>query len=784
MPPILAVAALPSALAACPVDELRTAFDLMSTPPVVQDTWTLGVEPGAAPCRHLTLHRPTGGALEAVHAQVWQPDGGRPIALGEERLWSPPGPWWSPPDPTLDLPEAVLGSTIEVTVRWALSAGAVTWDPTVHGPVARATLDVVGGAVRGPSGPLTGGPRWAWSAVPADLPPLIVVPDRREGIAAAAIVGPVGAWSAAREGAVVRVRDAGGRERRAPAVDGRVSAFELERLGIAHFTLSAAVPDAAAPPEIAPVPSPLPPGPGCVQPSPDVWRCETRAGGTWAIPARPHPTPAVDPGHGAVVVELVPDPRQRPAADEPPAGTTIWRGTWTTGSEGPPRGVTAPADATGLACGAGDVSGLVRGAECRFPADAPPDAERWWTWEEPRLRVVGEVPTSVGPGQVTLAVEAPPTIEVVVIPGAPAGGGVGIDDGLVAAASAPSTWRVASVMGRPVLPDRAVALDRVAFLGLQASLPQPGLPLRYKNRLDAADLLPEILSLVRTRLQPGRWSARGPLSPRRLQVALRSRWGTDWEQALLLARYLSEVRVEAVPVPARPRSAGAVEGAAPVGYDAALVRIRHEGGESWVAPACQLCGPDEIPPELGRAQAMSRIATEVPPASAGWTRVSAEAGGVAVSLRGAAALALRRALRERPPDDRRQAIATWLGAPADTAVTVQGLADRGRPVIVHLAAPAGGTLDPRTIGPALPRPAAQGSAEVMLPWAGEWIWPAVGPARKRSAGDLTWSVEQASTGEWVETLAVGEDRVDRATAAAFFAAVAAERAGAISARPP
>ena len=665
----LALFALAPAQAAdCVVDALESRVRFADGVAERQDAWTLGAEPGATACRLLVLPPVPGMDLVAISGRIGRPDRRR-VRFGAERLSWDEGPAWSEPVTRIHLPDADIGSTIDLALTWRGAADTLAWHPAALGPVGVASLTVEGGSVHAGARPLPGGPAWSWADVPAGQSPL-----------------------------------------------------QIHRMGAGA------------------------PRPGPARPAPPVG------------PTAPAGRPAGTVSHR---IALLPDVSADVGPDEPPRGRAGFSGAWDGPDGAPPLLVRAPTGATGLACSTGAEAGLAVAGTCRFPAGV---GVRRWSWGLDGLPVAGSLalqPDGAGRG---LAAVQPATGEVVwTLHGAglpaevvrPAAGADG--PGVRSVAEDRLAWRVATVGGQPVLPDRATAVERIALLGIRASMPEPGLPLRYKHRVEPDDLLDEILSLVRVRVRAAPPIGRGPLSPRPLVSVLRAGWGTAWEQALLLTRYLRQLKVEAVPVPVRPRSAGAGDPASPEGHTAAVVRVEQAGAVRWVAPACVLCAVDELPSDLHEAPALSAVLDRLPPASLGGVHVEAlEDGGSRVTLDGAAARALRETLLASRPADRIAAVPAWVGAPGAALVSHAGLAAPGAPVVL--------VLDGAATGPALPRVGHQGSREVVLPWAGIWRWTPPPPGAGTEPFDngvVAWDVSGGSA-----TLTVATPVAARGAAAA------------------
>ena len=737
----------------CVVDRLDTRVTFGDGIVSREDRWTLGAEPGATDCRLLSLPVPDGMWASGVAGRIIRPDR-RNVRFGTERLELAPGPSWSAPAARVHLPDADIGSTVELRVQWVGRQERTSWSPGALGAVGVASLELEGGVARTTSGLLSGGPTWSWAAVPADQAPLFLAP---EGDSSPPPPPPApGPWSLGLlHPDVALARSGSGHPLSLAAPDGAVDGVTLSRIGAGTIRLGGVSGEDASL------------GPGCVRDA-EVWECTVDpAGGPWQVPPGPgDPVHAVAPRQSSVL-EFVFDEQQEGGPDEPPTGSLRVSGEWLGDAHASPDFVVAPADAEALACGAGDVPGEVDGRTCLVPGG--PGA-RWWSWRLPSVPVSGALPLVSGTAGVgTIAVES-------------AGGGVAVHvdgqegerqrsrpravadgPGVRPVDEARASWRVVRVEARDVLPDRDAVIGRIALLGIHASLPEPGLPLRFKNRLSPDGALEEVVSLVRRRVRAAPAFDRGPLSPRPLVRVLRVGWGTAWEQALLLARYLRQLKIDAVPMPVRPRSAGPGDPASPEGYRAAVVRVVEEGRVRWVVPACVLCGLDEIPADLHEAPVLSAEATVLPASSPGAVHVEERPdGGSRVTLEGAAARQLRDSLLSLRPAHRLAAVPGLVGAPSASLVRHEGLADAGGTVLLELDGPAR--------GPSLPEVAIQGSSEVVLPWAGTWSWSPPPPSlvgAGRHGPDVSWSTEGDTT-----TLRISQPVISRQDAALGLTRVA------------
>jgi len=378
--------------------------------------------------------------------------------------------------------------------------------------------------------------------------------------------------------------------------------------------------------------------------------------------------------HTALVLTV--DAEAPRLADEPPAGAT--RVEHRAPASGRAAGATIPRGATDASCGGGTRSGW----GCAFEADPAEGGERSWGWTEPTLRVVDEVALSPGG---TLTVETRGGRWVAHRIGATGS----LEAGFEAPADAPASvqLRLVEAGGRPVLPDRDAVVTQVAYSAIQASMPEPGLPLEFKNRSVSDATIDEIMGLVQRRVRTRTLPTRGDLSPRRLVALKPTGWGTPWEQSLLLTRYLRQLKLDALPVPVRPTPMGDGDGATPTGFTAAAVRLERDGVVSWSDPACPVCVRGELPPTSWGGQALAAGIDRLPPAPVAHIAITQTDDGVQVTLDPPAALALRLALLDAAPTDRPARVTALFGGLALSSQ--EGLGTPGAPVTLSLSAPAG-----------------------------------------------------------------------------------------------
>jgi len=158
----------------------------------------------------------------------------------------------------------------------------------------------------------------------------------------------------------------------------------------------------------------------------------------------------------------------------------------------------------------------------------------------------------------------------------------------------------------------AVALEEVEVAAKLVSIPEPGLGLRFKGRQLDDGLVRDILSLVQEQVQNGSRRGGHPLKARPLMDVRRSGWATPWEQALLLSRYLGQVKLDAEAFPVRPAASGRAVPGAPEGYTHAVVHVRSGDNSFWLEPHCRTCAAGEISPGLWGGQVFSTKRDRMP----------------------------------------------------------------------------------------------------------------------------------------------------------------------------
>ncbi len=424
-------------------------------------------------------------------------------------------------------------------------------------------------------------------------------------------------------------------------------------------------------------------------------------------PARRKEVPKAPSGTSLV---LVPFPGSF-LPGEPPAGRTVHASFW---NHAPPSGWHAGPGSVGAACAVGPQATGELSATLSLPVVAPSSlpVQAACAWVEDRLAVAGELETGEaawrieGPGLQVWSEPAPEQGE----PGPSSLRRVGAFDSTVYEGDASTkrlVWVLSALEGAPVLPDRETAMARVAYAALKASLPEPGLPLSYKNRRPdlafVASLVRRVQRQVRTDALPGR----GPLRPRRLVRLQRSGWSTPWESALLLSRLLRQARLAATPIPVRPRSSGPVPPEVPVGYTQAVIFVEDaEQGKqtAWgpgyfLSPTCRVCAPGELPPGLWGSQVLTPGQQNLPLGPEPEIRVEQQGTALSLSLSPPAALALRIRLLGVSPSERAAALPELLGLPALALQSQEGLQSPGSEVALVLGGFQTGSLVWSAAGP-------------------------------------------------------------------------------------
>jgi hypothetical protein len=316
-------------------------------------------------------------------------------------------------------------------------------------------------------------------------------------------------------------------------------------------------------------------------------------------------------------------------------------------------------------------------------------------------------------------------------------------------------WRVTSWNGSPIYdePARTVAILHARYRSV--SLPEPGLPMRVRGRLDGWSLAGELAPTLRQRAFVA-YTATDPLWPRPLARARRSGIVSPLEAALTIRAYALQGRFEADWALVTPVLQAPPHPACPEGRPEALVRILLNGEERWVDPACTACGPFEVRPELLGAPALGPWVVQTPEPPRGRLLVQVAGLAVDVTLEGPAALDLRRQVESLPQQVRAEAIAETFAGPGATLADISGFTQAGAPIQLRALA-----ANPAAIpGPEqLLLPPAWPDGSLWFHWLGErtfvhqidggstWDRATVNPASRRlsaaEAADLRTSFQPA-----------------------------------------
>ncbi|MEM6928658.1 MAG: hypothetical protein AAF602_17100, partial [Myxococcota bacterium] len=257
-------------------------------------------------------------------------------------------------------------------------------------------------------------------------------------------------------------------------------------------------------------------------------------------------------------------------------------------------------------------------------------------WSTPYARTYGAVPVTLGPGS----------------PGRITNWTVAAGRGVLSWDDAGRTWALAGIDGQPVIPDQGRFLDALARRFQRQSVPEPGFPPKLRGAQPspelAAALLPAMQSRVGMAADP--WP-HDPLWPRKLRRAHRAGVLTPTEAALtlwLMARQVGFSAGWAMVRPATgPDDAGAFR--SPAGFDRPVVVLYDlpgANGPVFLDPACEACGPFELPLELWDAPVLAPGLDRTPPPPRGNIEVGIDdEGRRTYRFEGPAALELRRGTR-------------------------------------------------------------------------------------------------------------------------------------------
>lgn len=270
-------------------------------------------------------------------------------------------------------------------------------------------------------------------------------------------------------------------------------------------------------------------------------------------------------------------------------------------------------------------------------------------------------------------------------------------------------WWLAGWDEHPMATERARVIAALDARFRRRSLPEPGLPVRLRSRFRGWDLVAELPGVLRDRAEVAHLPGAVPLWPRKLYDARASRVVTPVEAALIVRAYALQAKIETDWVLVRSQGAPVGPELCAESYDAMVLRLRFDGEDRWLDPACDACAPFEIRPELLGRPALGPWATQTPPVPRGEWRVRVDGRRVTWALDGPAALELRRRIRAHPVSERKEILARWMGGDRATLVRADGLRERGVPVRLEADA---------SSEQAIPTP-----IDVFTPAAGQISWP-------------------------------------------------------------
>jgi hypothetical protein len=238
-------------------------------------------------------------------------------------------------------------------------------------------------------------------------------------------------------------------------------------------------------------------------------------------------------------------------------------------------------------------------------------------------------------------------------------------------------------VGELVIENKAVA--EVQYAALAVSIPEPGLGIEFKGYRGDSLALPVLLQKVRSQMVTGMLPDQHPLKPRKLTTARRSRWGTPWEQALVLTRYLQQLKIQAEVYPVRPALMGPILAGVPLGYVGAVVRAQIDQTAVWLDPSCGVCGVDEVSPAMWGGQVFGSDLKQLPPAPKGKLEIQPNGDKLHVFLAGPPALDLRRWLAQFEVSARPAKVAEKFGGEGSRLLSHEGLTELGKPITLEIS---------------------------------------------------------------------------------------------------
>ena len=452
-----------------------------------------------------------------------------------------------------------------------------------------------------------------------------------------------------------------------------------------------------------------------------------------------------------------------------------------------------PMGATDVGCLGAALGGIEESVQltrgCAYVATEEGDVLLGAQWSLPRPAIGGDLTLREGSSvaSVTLDVNAPSGAVAIVANGDARVLGTREHAQVQAKTLAPATpegvsdpfvsWRVVRHGSTDVLVDGDAALAVVARRAAAASMPEPALPAGIRVARADDSVIAPVLEYVRAQVRPGVLPTMNAVEPRKLSRVRRSGWASPWEMAVLLARYLRQTHVDAVPMMARSPRHGPADPLNPWSYgDGAVVRVRIDDRELWIDPSCLQCAVGEIDPELWGASLLDESRTVLPQAppsseSRRYTFTPGGQGSLRATFTGASAVRLRLALADVRLSDRPSWLAAYFGG--DTLTSIEGI-EPGAVLAIEVEGIR--VVDPVELRPGRWSIHDAGEPRVRLPMEGtETVVVqglAGGAARHVERAGLVYDRIVTADG-FEERITVADPIVAREDALAFLAAIAA-----------
>lgn len=208
-------------------------------------------------------------------------------------------------------------------------------------------------------------------------------------------------------------------------------------------------------------------------------------------------------------------------------------------------------------------------------------------------------------------------------------------------------WRLASIDGRAILPNRDILVRALAGRFRAASIPEPGLPMSLRGRQTDWELAAELRPTLMERVTQATWPS-DPMWPRALMKARKSEAVSQTEATLILQRYAEQAGFRAEWYFTRADSDGSELATSPAGFENSILRIIWEEEERWIDPYCGACGDFEIRPELYGRALLGPTKTVSPALPTGSWAITIEKNTIQWELTGPYALNFRRLLEAHP----------------------------------------------------------------------------------------------------------------------------------------